>query len=241
MRLSISAGGEARLLPTGRGRCGRSSVDGYWEGARGVLPLAVAIGVFGVYFGVLARSVGLSPWAAIAMSGTTFAGSAQFAALSVLEAGGSALVAVVTGALLNARYGLMGLSAAPALGGSLWSRLLFAQAVVDESWAVAHRPDGTVDRERLLGAAAVLYVVHVGATAVGALGLGGRIDPMALGLDAAFPALFLALLWPQLGRPETLRVAGLAAVLVLVLTPFLPAGVPIVLAAGAVLIGWRSR
>ncbi|MDP8959604.1 MAG: AzlC family ABC transporter permease [Actinomycetota bacterium] len=201
----------------------------------------MAIGAFGVYFGVLARSVGMSPWAAIVMSGTTFAGSAQFAAVSVLEAGGSPLVAVVAGAFLNARYALMGLSAAPALGGSSWSRLLSAQAVVDESWAVAQRADGTVDRGRLLGAAAVLYVVHVGATAIGALGLGSSIDPVALGLDAAFPALFLALLWPLLGRPEALRVAGLAAALVVILTPLLPAGVPIVLAAGAALLGWRSQ
>ncbi|MDP8957849.1 MAG: AzlC family ABC transporter permease [Actinomycetota bacterium] len=201
----------------------------------------MAVGAFGVYFGVLARSAGMTPWAAIVMSGTTFAGSAQFAAVSVLGAGGGALVAVVAGALLNARYALMGLSAAPALGGSSWCRLLSAQAVVDESWAVAQRPDGTVDRGRLLGAAAVLYVVHVGATAVGALGLGSSIDPVALGLDAAFPALFLALLWPQLGRPEALRVAGLAVALVVVLTPLLPAGVPIVLAAGAALLGSRSR
>lgn len=222
MSPSCSARETPRLLARDPRGCGRASVRGYREGARGVRPLAVAIGAFGAYFGVLARSVGMSPWAAIVMSGTTFAGSAQFAAVSVLEAGGGTLVAVVAGTLLNARYALMGLSAAPALGGSSWSRLLFAQTVVDESWAVAQRPKGTVDRERLLGAAAVLYVMHVGATAIG-----------ALGLDAAFPALFLTLLWPQLGRPGALRVAGLAVALVAIPTPLLP--------AGAAVLGSESR
>jgi branched chain amino acid efflux pump len=212
---------------------------GYLEGARAVSALAVAIAAFGVSFGVLARAAGMSAWAAIAMSATTLAGSAQFAAVSVLAAGGGAAVAVAAGALLNARYAAMGVSAAPVLAGPLWSRFLLAQLVVDESWAVAHGPGGSLDRERLIGAGLVLYATHVASTAVGALGVGGIADPAALGLDAAFPALFLALLRPHLGRPRARWVAMLGAVVALALTPVAPPGVPILAAAGAVVAGWR--
>lgn len=221
---------------------GRSSPKrSFLEGARAILPLAVAVAAFGVYFGVLARSADMSPWAAIVMSATTFAGSAQFAAVSVLAAGGGAVVAVIAGALLNARYGLMGLSAAGALVGPVWSRLLLAQLVVDETWAVAHRTDGTIDRDRLIGAAFVLYAAHVTSTALGALGIGGVTDPTTLGLDAAFSALFLLLLRPQLGRPRAGVAAALGAATALALTPLLPPGVPVVAAAGAAVVGLRRR
>jgi 4-azaleucine resistance transporter AzlC len=221
------------------GRGGATPKRGYLEGARAVAALAVAIAAFGVSFGVLARAAGLSPWAAVVMSATTLAGSAQFAAVSVLAAGGGAVVAVITGALLNARYAVMGLSAAAALAGPTWSRLLLAQLVVDESWAVSHRTDGTLDRERLIGAGLVLLGSHVTSTAVGAFGLGGLADPMTLGLDAAFPAMFLVLLRPHLSRPVARWVAALGAVLALSLVPLVPPGVPIVAAAGAAVVGMR--
>jgi predicted branched-subunit amino acid permease len=214
-------------------------MHGYRAGARAVSGLAVAIAAFGVSFGVLARSAGMTPWAAVAMSATTLAGSAQFAAVSVLAAGGGPLVAVIAGALLNARYAVMGITAASALGGPVWSRLLFAQLVVDESWAVAQVGDGTVDRERLIGAGLVLFVTHVTSTAVGAFGVGMLGDPTRMGLDAAFPAMFLALLWPYLAQPPARRVAALGAVVGLAVTPVAPAGVAIVAAGGAAVAGSR--
>jgi predicted branched-subunit amino acid permease len=212
---------------------------GYREGVRAIAPLAVAIAAFGISFGVLARAAGLSPWSALLMSATTLAGSAQFAAVSVLGAGGGAPVAVAAGALLNARYAVMGVSAAPALAGPAWSRFLLSQLVMDESWAVAQRRDGSVDRDRLVGAGLVLLATHVAFTAVGAFGLGGLADPTALGLDAAFPAMFLVLLRPHLGRPGARTAAVLGAILALSLTPIVPPGVPIVAAAGAALVGVR--
>lgn len=212
---------------------------GYLEGARAVSALAVAIAAFGVSFGVLARAAGMSAWAAIAMSATTMAGSAQFAAVSVLAAGGGAAVAVAAGALLNARYAVLGVSASSTLAGPVWSRFLLAQLVVDESWAVSHRADGTLDRDRLIGAGVVLYVTHVTSTAVGALGVGGIADPTALGLDAAFPALFLALLRPHIGGPRSRWVAALGAAVALSLTPLVPPGVPILAAAATAAVGWR--
>jgi len=211
----------------------------YRDGARAVAALAVAVVGFGVSFGLLARSAGMGWLAPISMSATTFAGSAQFAAASILGAGGTVAAAVAAAVLLNARYGPIGVSVAPWLEGPGWSRFLRAQLVVDESWAVAAEGEGRFDPRILVGAGLTLYVSWVAGTAVGAVGGRALGDPAALGLDAAFPALFLALLLPQLRNRRALLVAFLGAAIALALTPIAPAGVPIVAAAAACLIGVR--
>jgi 4-azaleucine resistance transporter AzlC len=177
--------------------------------------------------------------APIVMSATTFAGSAQFAAASVLSAGGSVATAVVAAVLLNARYAPIGVSVAPSLGGSRWSRFLTGQLVVDESWAIAAEGDGRFNTRVLLGAGVTLYVAWVAGTTLGVL-FGDVIgDPARLGLDAAFPALFLALLVPQLTSVRSRQVAVIGAAIGLALTPFTPPGVPIIAASAACLLGWR--
>jgi predicted branched-subunit amino acid permease len=213
----------------------------YWAGARAVAPLAPVIGIVGVLFGYLATTAGLTPAAAIVMSATTFAGSAQFAAIAVLGAGGTIGAAVTAAALLNARYAILGISAAPAISGSPLKRLLVAQFVVDETWAIAYAGDGRFDIARLIGAGSVLFVVHVVSTAAGALGGNSIADPTKFGLDAAFPALFVVLLRPHLTGPAALVAAAAGATIALSLAPFVPAGIPIVAAAAASLIGLRSR
>lgn len=199
-------------------------------GARLAAPLAVAVGLFGVPFAVLARDAGMTPAATLVMSATTFAGSAQFAAAAVLQAGGGAAAAVLAAVLLNSRYLPMGVSVAPDLGGSPLRRLLMAQLVVDESWGVARTRDG-VDAGRLLGAGLVLYLAWVAGTAAGLLLAGVLPEPRTLGLDAAFPALFLALLVAGVRNRTDTAVALGGAGLALALTPVLPPGLPL-LAAG---------
>jgi 4-azaleucine resistance transporter AzlC len=216
------------------------------EAMRAALPLAVAVGGFGVSFGVLARSVGMGQVAPIVMSITTFGGSAQFAAASVLGAGGSAASAVAAALMLNLRYLPIGVSVAPSLTGGSWSRLLHAHLTVDESWALAAEGDGRYSPHVLMVTGSVLAVAWIGGTAIGVL-FGGVVgDPARLGLDAAFPALFLALLAPQLRHPEgstrwtrPLAAAILGAAIALVLTPLLPVGLPIVAAGLACLLGLR--
>jgi 4-azaleucine resistance transporter AzlC len=213
---------------------------GFAQGARKVLPFSVAVLGFGISFGVLARPR-MGPIAPIVMSAVTFAGSAQFAAASILAAGGTLAAAVVAAVLLNARYGPIGVSVAPSLGGSLGSRLLRAQLVVDETWALSADGRGGHDPRVIVGAGLVLYAAWVAGTAVGVL-FGDLIgDPARLGLDAAFPALFLALMVPTLDRREARIAALLGAAIALALTPAAPAGVPIVAAGLACLIGWRRR
>ena len=211
----------------------------YLDGVRAAAPIGVAAVAFGVSFGVLARSAGMGRVAPVVMSLTTFGGSAQFAAASILGAGGGVATAVVAAVLLNLRYGAMGLSVATVLTGPWWQRALTAQLLVDESWAIAQRDDGRIDRHLLVGAGLLLLVGWTGGTAIGAF-VGDLVaDPESLGLDAAFPALFLALLWPQVGERSRLLAAVAGAVIALALMPFTGAGVPIVAASLACLIGAR--
>jgi len=215
-----------------------SGGPGYLDGVRAAAPIGVAAFAFGVSFGVLARSAGMGRLAPVVMSLTTFAGSAQFAAASILAAGGGAAAAVATAVLLNLRYGPMGLSAASTLEGPWWRRALTAQLVVDESWAIAQR-DGRIDRHLLVGAGLLLVVGWVGGTAVGVLAGDLVADPASLGLDAAFPALFLALLVGQIkGRSRLLAAIG-GALIALALMPVAGPGVPIIAASLACLVGAR--
>jgi 4-azaleucine resistance transporter AzlC len=209
------------------------------DGARAIAPFTVAAFAFGVSFGLLARAAGMGVAAPIVMSATTFAGSAQFAAASVLDAAGGALAAVAAAVLLNVRYAPLGVAAAPWFEGPRWRRLAEAQLIVDESWALSARDGGRFDVPVLLGAGLTLYPFWVGGTALGVLGGDLLGDPEQLGLDAAFPALFLALLVPQVRGRRGLAAAVLGGAVALALIPFAPAGVPIVAAAAACTLGLR--
>jgi 4-azaleucine resistance transporter AzlC len=211
----------------------------YRDGARTIAPIAVAAAAFSASFWILAQTADFDWVAATVMSATTFAGSAQFAVVSTLETGGTVAAAIVAAVLLNARYAPISVSVAPVFRGSRLRRLFESQLIVDESWVISRRPDGKFDRRVLVGAGLVLYPAWVGGTAVGALVGEAIADPESLGLDAAFPALFLALLVPQLRSRRALAAALLAAAVALVLIPFTPAGIPIIAASAACLLGWR--
>lgn len=210
-------------------------------GVRKSLPLCVAVGVFGVSFGVLAESAGFGKLAPIVMSLTTFTGASQFATISILGAGGGLGAAVLAAVLLAMRYLPIGISVAPELRGNAVTRFVQSQLVIDESWAVANRGDGTVDRATLAGAGIALYVSWQLGTLVGVFGGDLVGDPMSLGLDAAFPALFLALLLPQLRNRRTRASAIIGAAVALSLVPFVRPGVPVIVATVGCLAGWRSR
>lgn len=208
-------------------------------GVRAILPIAVTVPLFAISFGVLARASGMGVAAPVVMSATTFGGSAQFAVVSILDEGGSVAAAIVAALLLNARYAAIGISVAPVFRGSLFRRVAESQVVVDESWAVSARPDGTFDRRVLLGAGLTLYVLWVLGTVLGVVGGGALGDPERLGLDAAFPALFLALLARQLRTRRAVLAALAGGGIALVLLPFAPPGIPIVVAVLGCLVGLR--
>ena len=191
--------------------------------------------MLGLSFGVLARPV-MGPVATIVMSTVVFAGSAQFAALAVLSAGGGAAAAIVAGMLLNLRFVPMGIAIAPSLRFGPLGRALRGQALVDASWALANRGGGRFDIDFLLGSTLAQYPAWVGGTVLGALAGGLIGNPRSFGLDAIFPAFFLGLLVAELRRPDARPVAALGGLLALVLIPLTPPGVPIIVAAVAVFV-----
>ena len=193
----------------------------------------------GISFGVLAQPV-MGSIAPVVMSLFVFSGAAQFAALTVLATGGGALAAILAGMLLNARWLPMGLAIGPFLKGGPLRRSVESIAIVDASFALASRGDGTYDRERLIGSTAPQFVAWSTGTLIGVLGGSLLGDPKALGLDAMFPAFFAVLLFSELRDRVRVTAAALGAGIAFLLMPFTPAGIPVVAAACAALIGLKQ-
>jgi 4-azaleucine resistance transporter AzlC len=211
--------------------------EGFRRGLQAGIPFGIAGFLLSVSFGVVAQDAGLSALAAIVMSLIVFAGSAQFAAIAIIGQGGTVGAAIAAAALMNSRFLPMGAAFGPSLPGGPLKRAAQGQTVVDASWALAARGDGTFDRWLLFGASAVQYVAWQVGTIAGALGGDLLGDPETLGLDAIYPAFFLALLLGEAHSRRALAVALLGAAIALALVPVTPAGVPVLVASVAALVG----
>ena len=213
--------------------------DSFRSGLRVGVPYAAAGLLLGASFGVLAQPV-MGNVAPIVMSALLFAGSAQFASLAVLGAGGGAGAAILAGILMNLRYVPMGIALAPSLRGGPLRRAAVGLAMIDFSWAAASRGGGRFDPAFMVGATLPSVPCWIGGTAIGVFAGDLIRDPQALGLDAIFPAFFLTLLVEGELRPGLPSVvAGLGALIALALIPFTPAGVPVIAASAAALLGLR--
>jgi 4-azaleucine resistance transporter AzlC len=210
------------------------------RGIRAGIAPAIATLAVGISFGVLAQPV-IGTAATIAMSIIVYAGSAQFTAVSTLAAGGTAGASVIAGLLMNARFLPMGIAAAPSLKGGRLRRAAEGQTVIDASWAIASDGRGNFDRELLIGATIPQALAWWTGTVVGAAAGSLLADPQALGLDAIFPAFFLALLVNELRNRRAVAAAAIAIVLALLLIPRVPAGIPVVAASAAALLGLLGR
>jgi 4-azaleucine resistance transporter AzlC len=209
-------------------------------GIRRGIPFGIAVLAIAMSFGVLARPL-MGSVAPIVMSIVVFSGSAQFGALAVLTAGGSTAAAIAAGLLLNARYLAMGLALAPSLRGRPLSRAAFAMTTVDASWAAASIGGGAFDAWYMVGMSVPQYAGWVLGTVLGVV-IGPVLgDPKSLGLDALFPAFFIALLYAEARGRRRLAAAGGGAGIALALTPIVPAGLPILAAAAAAIAASRMR
>jgi predicted branched-subunit amino acid permease len=209
-------------------------------GIRAGLPFAVAAFVLALSFGVVAGNLGMPGWAAILMSAVVFAGSAQFAALSIVAQGGGLGAAVAAAALVNSRFLPMGIALAPSLPGGPLARAAQGQAVVDASFVLASDGEGGFDRDLLLGSTAIQYLGWVGGTIAGVLGGGLLDDAERFGLDAVYPAFFLALLIEELRAGRSPVAAALGGLIAFALVPIAPPGVPVLVASLAALWGLRQ-
>ncbi|MYW01413.1 AzlC family ABC transporter permease [Streptomyces sp. SID3343] len=208
---------------------------------RDIALVCVADAIVGASFGAIAVAGGLAPWVPIVMSVIVFAGGSQFAAVGVVLAGGSPIAAVAAALVLNARLVPFGFAVADALGDRWWTRLLGAHLTTDETVAfVMVRRDPRQRRAVLWVCGLGLFAAWNLAVVVGAFAGQGLGDPDALGLDAAFPVVLLALVLPALADPATRTAALVGAVVAVAATPFLPAGLPVLLALVGLLPTVRS-
>ena len=222
----------------------RRGSEGYIAGVRAGLPFALVVFVVAISFGVLTRSLGWGVLAPIAFSVVTFSVGAQFAVAAVMGAGGGVFAAIAAAVLLNARFLPMGMAVGPSLKGGPMRRALEGQTILTTSWALAIRGGGRFDREFMIGATVPQYVAWVVGTVVGVLAhVVGVGDVERLGLDAIFPAFFLALLIRELriGEKRTITAIAIAVALTAALVPIAPPGVPVLAACGAALLGLKGR
>lgn len=211
---------------------------------RDVAAMMAYSAVVGLSFGAIAVAAGLPLWLVCVMSLSVFAGGAQFMSVGIVAAGGSPLAALAAALVLNARHVPFGLTMGDLLGKRWAGRLIGAHLIIDESVAFSlAQQDKSRRRPAFWACGVALYLGWNLSTLVGGL-LGQAVgDPNSFGVDAAFPAGMLALVLPALREVENLRVAVAGAVVALVSAPFLPAGVPVLLALLGVLAAtpWRTR
>ena len=194
--------------------------------------VGVAVGTYGLSFGAAATTAGLSVAQTCALSLLVFTGASQFALVGVLGAGGSVLAGVLSAVLLGSRNALYALRLAELLAMRGPRRLLAAQLTIDESTAVATTAPEALAATGFWATAASVYALWNLATLLGALGA-ATVDPRSLGLDAAVGAAFLGLLWPRLRAARGVALGGV--LLAAVAVPLTPPGVPVLVAALAVL------
>jgi predicted branched-subunit amino acid permease len=200
----------------------------------------VATGLYGVSFGALSVASGLDVWQTCVLSLLLFSGGSQFAFIGVVAGGGSGIAAASAAALLGIRNTVYGMQLNALLHPTGWRRFVAAHVTIDESLATSTGQTDPVEQRRGFWVAGLgIFVLWNACTLIGALAGDALGDPKQWGLDGAAVAAFLALLWPRLRSREAGAIAVACALVTVVAVPFVPAGVPILIAAVvAAAIGW---
>jgi predicted branched-subunit amino acid permease len=199
---------------------------------RDALGIGIASGAYALSFGAISTTAGLSLLQTCALSLLMFTGASQFAMVGVIGAGGSVWAGAATAALLGARNALYGVRLSSLLGVRGLRRLGAAQFVIDETTAMAiAREAPAASRFAFWVTGVVLFTLWNLGTLIGAFATHALPNPRVLGLDAAPPAAFLALLAPRLRAREPMAIALAAGVVALVCLPFVPAGIPLLIVA----------
>jgi predicted branched-subunit amino acid permease len=220
------------------GDVGSDGATHWHEERRAIVVNAIGVGVavaaYGVSFGAISVTGGLSVLQTQFLSALMFTGGSQFALVGVLIAGGGAISAVATSVMLGFRNAFYALAMAPLLQVRGLRRLIAAQLTIDESTAMAvgrsvEHDGGRAARLAFWATGLSVFVFWNLATLAGAAGANALGDPKLWGLDAAIPAGFIALVWPRLNDRRSWTIGLCAAAVALVLTPFLRPGVPVLL------------
>ncbi len=205
--------------------------------------VAFTVGAYGAAFGAASISAHFSILQTCLLSLLAFSGGSQFAVVGVIGAGGSALSGIATAGLLGSRNALYAIRMAPILNIRGLKRIVGAQLTIDESTGVALAQQDLLEmRKGFWYTGLGVFIFWNLFTVAGAFGAQALGDPAKWGLDAAVPAAFIGLIWPNLKSRSLYAIAALAAVLALSLAPLVPAGVPILSTSVLALIfGWRKK
>ncbi len=211
---------------------------------RDSLGVSVATGAYGISFGAIAIAGGFSAWQTLALSLLMFSGGSQFGLVGVVAGGGSPWAGAATAVMLGARNAFYGLRLSTLLSLRSWRRPLAAQLVIDESSAMS-MGRGSVQAGRLgfYATGFGVYALWNLGTLAGVVGASFMSDPRTLGLDAAAPAAFIALLAPRLRDGQTWAIALVAAMIAVLMTPVVPPGIPVLIAAafGIIVGSWPRK
>lgn len=197
----------------------------YLAGLKSIAPVLVAAMPIGLVFGAVAASKGLSPLETVLMSALVFAGGSQFVAMDIWTHPASWTTLGFAALLVNIRHVLLGAS----LGRKMdafrpWQKYLGALVMADENWAMA---EARARKTRLTpaffaGLSVVFYINWLVCSLAGAL-LGAFLgDPALIGLDFAFPAVFIVLVTSFWKGPATglvLLASALASITVYLTVP----------------------
>lgn len=206
------------------------------------LSIAVATGVYGISFGALATVAGLDLWQTWVLSALMFTGGSQFAFIGVIGGGGGGAAAWAAATLLGIRNGVYGMQMKALLKPSPKQIPLMAHVTIDESMATATAQTDPEEQRRGFWAAGVgVFVLWNLFTVVGALAGDALGDPKKWGLDGAAVAAFLGLLWPRLRGKDPIAIAIIAAFVTIATIPFVPAGIPVLVAAAVTTGIWAWR
>lgn len=189
------------------------------------------VGLSGIAFGAASVAAGFSVLQSCVLSLLTFSGASQFALVGIMGSGGSALSGIATASFLGIRNGLYGFRMAPIMKVKGIRRIVAAHVTIDESTGVALSQEDLGEDAMRAGFWFTGFGVFIFwnlFTLLGALGAQAMGDPAAWGLDAAVPALFLGIVWPKLKTSTDRLLAGISFIAAIALTPFMPAGLPII-------------
>lgn len=209
--------------------------------ARDIALVLLADGIVGISFGAITVSSGLPIWLPMLLSLLVFAGAAQFIFVGIVASGGNPIAAVLAGLLVNARHLPFGFAVGDVIGTG-WKRIAGTHLMIDETVAftLAQR-DGRSRRATYWACGVGLFVCWNVGVLLGAFTGTVVTDTDALGLDAAFPAVLLALVLPSVADPATRNAALAGVAIALAMTPFVPAGLPVLLALVGVLAARLGR
>lgn len=204
------------------------------------ISVGLATGLYGISFGALAAVAGLDLLSIMLLSLLMFSGGSQFAFIGVIAAGGAPISAITSAWLLGVRNGFYAMRLNDVLAPKGFKKLIAAQLSIDESNGVsAAQSDLKSQRVGFWATGIAVFVFWNIATLLGAIAGDLLGSAQTWGLDAAAAAAFLGLVWPRLGDNKLLSLA--AAVVAVVGSLFLPAGVPVLLTVFVALVPRRSK